>query len=227
LYLTIDGLSKEDLTNSSTIDSFMLSSIDTIIFDLGEVIVDLHTHKTIDAFASLFQNPDFNLYNFHHQVSFFNEFEKGLISETTFRQHIRNSVQIQNISDEDIDTAWNAMLGDTPQKKLDILSELKKTHKILALSNTNSIHIKFINNYLSNRKTGDCLENYFHFAYYSHHLFARKPDKEIYQKLIALENINPSKTLFIDDRIENIKTAQELGMQTFHMTHPEQFYDLF
>jgi hypothetical protein len=77
LYLTIDGLSKEDLTNSSTIDSFMLSSIDTIIFDLGEVIVDLHTHKTIDAFASLFQNPDFNLYNFHHQVSFLTNLKKA------------------------------------------------------------------------------------------------------------------------------------------------------
>ena len=225
--LTIDGLSKEDLTNSSAIDSFMLSSIDTIIFDLGEVIVDLHTHKTVEAFASLFQKPEFNLFSFHHQVSFFNEFEKGLISENEFRQQLRNVVQIQNVSDEDIDAAWNAMLGDTPQKKLDVLLQLKKTHRILALSNTNSIHIKFINDYLSNRKTGDCLENYFHLAYYSHDLFARKPDKEIYLKVIDIERLSPSSVLFIDDRIENIKTAQELGMQTFHMTHPEQFYKLF
>ncbi|MEI6312244.1 MAG: HAD family phosphatase [Bacteroidota bacterium] len=206
----------------------MLQNIDTLIFDLGEVIVDVNTQKTAAAFSSLFQIDTSTIFSFHHQINLFNQLEKGLILESDFRNQLRKVADNNTASDEAIDKAWNAMLGNTPQQKLDILKKLKATYKVFALSNTNSIHIRHINNEIKTRNGAtDCLENYFHHAYYSHDLHARKPDIAIFEKVIFLENINVSSTLFIDDRIENIKTAQDLGFQTYLMTNPEQFYELF
>ena len=206
----------------------MLQNIDTLIFDLGEVIVDINTQKTVTAFSSLFQIDASTIFSFQHQISLFNQFEKGFITAAEFRVQLRTVVNNHTATDEEIDNAWNAMLGITQQEKLDILKELKRTYKVFALSNTNNIHINHINKDIKKRNGAfDCLENYFHHAYYSHDLNTRKPDRAIFDKIILLENINVNAALFIDDRIENIKTAQDLGFQTYHMTNPEQFYTLF
>ena len=61
-----------------------------------------------------------------------------------------------------------------------------------------------------------------HTAYYSHELGLRKPDPHIYQKVIDLQNLNPAKTIFFDDRLENITAAQDSGIQAIQ--HIIQLY---
>ena len=48
-----------------------------------------------------------------------------------------------------------------------------------------------------------------------------KPNKEIYILAIKRFNLNPIETVFIDDKIENIKTAKKLGFKTIHLYKPE------
>lgn len=218
------GLLNEDLTSIIN----LLNNITTIIFDLGEVIVNVDTSKTTLAFSKLLQMDSSTLYSFHQQSTLFTDLEKGLISESSFRDQLRAASKQAHITDKEIDNAWNAMIGDTPQDKLNKLSALKEQYTILALSNTNSIHIRYINEYIKARNgSTDSLEDYFHHAYYSHHLNARKPDAEIYTKVAQLSQLQLSHCLFIDDRIENIITAEGLGMKTFHMQDPQQFYQIF
>lgn len=219
------GLLNDDSTNYF-ID---VSQLHAIIFDLGEVLVDLDTTATTKALTQLLQLEASQVFTFEHQTQLFTLFEKGLISSQDFRIGLKSlAINNSTISDAEIDNAWNAMLLDTPQKKLDVLKELKKKLRVLALSNTNTIHIANVNAQIKKRNgIDDCLENYFHHAYYSHDMHMRKPDKEIYEAVLNNERLSAPFVLFIDDRIENIKTARDLGMQTFHMTHPEQFYKLF
>ncbi len=40
----------------------------------------------------------------------------------------------------------------------------------------------------------------------------KKPDKRIYEHLINTHNLNPEECIFIDDQIENVEMAQNLGM---------------
>jgi putative hydrolase of the HAD superfamily len=204
----------------------ILDHISAIIFDLGEVIIDVDTSKTVNAFKALANENDINMFSFSHQADFFSQFEMGLISEDEFRANLRSSLKT-DASDETLNVAWNKMLGDLPQEKLNILQRLKSDYRTFALSTTNTIHIRFINDYLQHRKPQDKLDNYFHHAYYSHDLKARKPNDIAYTKVMALENLIPQQTLMIDDRLENLQAASDLGLRVFHMTDPSLFYQLF
>ena len=43
-----------------------------------------------------------------------------------------------------------------------------------------------------------------------------KPDVEIYKLLIKRHNLNPQHTVFIDDKEENIRAAELLGIHGIH-----------
>jgi len=47
-----------------------------------------------------------------------------------------------------------------------------------------------------------------------------KPSKEIYELAISKFKLIPEKTIFVDDRIENINTANSLGFNTVHLKNP-------
>jgi putative hydrolase of the HAD superfamily len=45
-----------------------------------------------------------------------------------------------------------------------------------------------------------------------------KPEPEIYRVTLSRLGVPASEALFVDDRIENIETARELGLRTLHFT---------
>ena len=48
-----------------------------------------------------------------------------------------------------------------------------------------------------------------------------KPDIKIYQLAIKKFNLNPEESLFIDDKIENTKGAEQAGIKTIQLQKPE------
>ena len=48
-----------------------------------------------------------------------------------------------------------------------------------------------------------------------------KPDIKIYQLAIKKFNLNPEESLFIDDKIENTKGAEQAGIKTVQLQKPE------
>jgi len=57
--------------------------------------------------------------------------------------------------------------------------------------------------------------------YYSHLMGMRKPNQDIFQFVLDTHGLKPEETLFIDDSPQHLKTANELGMQTYLMTAPD------
>ena len=51
-----------------------------------------------------------------------------------------------------------------------------------------------------------------------------KPDRKIYELAIKRFNLNPNNTVFIDDKLDNIKTAVSLGFNTIHLLNPNTIY---
>lgn len=197
--------------------------INTLIFDLGGVIVDLAPERTLNEFALLANKPVGDILELYATHACFPAFETGRIREEDFRNSIRSIFNL-TVSDAEIDHCWNAMLLEIPPEKLTMLTKLKKHFTTLILSNTNSIHLTYINEVILK---GQVLDTYVQHAYYSHKLGMRKPDHEIFEYVLNAHSLVPEQTLFMDDNPDNIKAAKALGIEALLIERPLQIIDLF
>ncbi|MEO6833426.1 MAG: HAD-IA family hydrolase, partial [Chitinophagaceae bacterium] len=62
------------------------------------------------------------------------------------------------------------------------------------------------------------LAHFFDKVYYSHQVGMRKPDAEIFLKILKENNLDPAKTLFLDDSPQHLVTAESLGIRTLLVT---------
>lgn len=192
-----------------------------IIFDLGGVLLDISYQKTIDAFKSL------GIQNFEEMFSqfkadeLFEKLETGEITEADFYSAIKNRT-VANISDAEIEQAWNAMLLDFRTESLQFLERLSKQYKLFLLSNTNNIHLKCFKQIFTQQTGKLSLDDYFIKAWYSSDVGLRKPHASIYQFVLEDENLLAEETLFIDDTLINIEGAQKMGIKTHHLLPTEK-----
>ncbi len=214
-----------DICRSFTKD-LELQKIKTIIFDLGGVIIDLDEAATTRAFADLSGIPIEVLLSSFQQEVFFQDFEKGLIDANAFRIHIKKAIK-KELEDEAIDTAWNAMLGAIKPARIELLDKLKSAYQVMILSNTNAIHEAAFHKILKAVSGKDHLQFFVHKVYFSHEMGMRKPDAEIYQKVLKNHALNPAETLFLDDKLANLEGAQQCGIQTQQVLYPDQILEIF
>lgn len=198
----------------------------SIIFDLGGVIINLDESRTISAFATISKLPHSSVKNSILQSKDYKKFEKGLIDDELFRAAIRKEFQIE-ASDKQIDDCMNAMLLDIPVERIELLKSLRSSFRLFLLSNTNNIHLNKFNSIFKQNIGDDTIDECFDKAYYSHRVNMRKPDLEIYRLVTNENNLEPNETLFLDDNESNLKGAQALGINTFHIKDPSQLFELF
>src|SRR5688572_7631143 len=158
----------------------------------------------------------------------FEVYERGLMNDTDFRNFVRDVFSVKS-TDEQIDVCWNAMLLGLPLKKLNLMERLKKDFSVYLLSNTNNIHLNFINQIMLPGiiDNGNMLDNYFHRAYYSHIMKKRKPNADIFEQVLNENSLMAHETLFLDDNLANIEGAKKLGIQTVHVVTPDLILDYF
>lgn len=202
---------------------YRLEKINTIIFDLGEVIVDLDVKAVIDAFSLITKGLDLN--KIFHEYSFFNDYETGKIDNEDFVKNI-NEVAGANFTIEEIYHIWNLMIKDIPLSRLELISSLKKHFRVLVLSNTNTMHEDYFEKLMQSR-IGLTMKDLVDKAYYSHHMGMRKPDPDIYQYVLKQEGLSPETTMFLDDKSENIEAARKLGIIAHRVEFPDQIFDIF
>lgn len=203
------------------------AGIKNLIFDLGGVILDLSVETTHEALARLSGISKQKSADIFHHSPGLNEYEKGKMDDTSFRHYLREIYNLK-ATDEQIDACWNAMLLGIPLEKLQLLNRLRQHYNVLLLSNTNEIHLHYINNTILSKLTGETsLDIYFHKAYYSQRLLMRKPDAEIFEYVLEENKVNPSETLFFDDNALNVLGAQSVGIKTVHVTSPDLILTYF
>jgi len=199
-----------------------LQKIKTIIFDLGGVIINLYVEKTIAAFARLSGYTEKKVEEAYESADIFKHYEKGLVSDEAFRQRLSAEFNVGATEDE-IDTAWNAMLGDIPYDRIESIKSVMQNYKCIVLSNTNSIHERAFHKILSDSFPYPHLKDLFHEVYFSHELNQRKPDKEIYQKVLIQSQTGAGEALFLDDSQLNLDAASKLGIHTLHIPRNSGF----
>ena len=201
-----------------------MKNIDNIIFDLGNVILNIDYQNTIDAFKKIGVPNASSFYSKSSQLNIFNQLETGHISKQNFILEIQKIVPKASASQ--IINAWNAILQDLPNERLEILKNIKDKFSIFLLSNTNSIHIEKIINKLGEKKYEE-FYNLFEKVYYSHEVKLRKPNADIFKLVIKENCLSIKNTLFIDDSIQHIESAKKIGLKTYHLDGNKTLESIF
>lgn len=202
------------------------STIKNLIFDLGGVIINLAPDKTVEAFAHLTGLPATNVLRLYKERTEFHDYEKGLLTDDEFRAALRSLFAV-SATDDRLDACWNAMLLDIPLARITLLEKLRPHHRLFLLSNTNNIHLQCFNKIVKGVTGQSSLDSFFDQAHYSHLMKMRKPDREIYEFVLAQHGLAPHETLFLDDNVSNLEGASEAGIKTFHVQHPDLIFTLF
>lgn len=191
-----------------------VKGIKNIIFDLGGVIIDLDMQATIAAFNRLSPLPFEDFYTQAKQVELFNAFDKGTVSEADFFAQLKRMIRYQG-EDQHLLIAWNAMLGEIPDHRLELLVDAKQSYRTFLLSNTNETHITAFEHDLYVNNGVKHFSDYFDGLYYSCRVGMRKPDKNIFEMVLQKNKLNPTETIFIDDSEQHVKGAGECGINAY------------
>lgn len=191
----------------------MIKGIKHIIFDLGNVLLNINPDLTYKALADL-KIPDFErVYQSLLQQNIFEDLEVNKISGQQFIDIIKQTAQIP-LQDHSIINAWNALLLDFPLRRLQLLQQLQLHYDLILLSNTNEIHEQQFNKTLHQSHGIPNIGVFFDKVYYSHKVGIRKPAPQIFELVLNECSFNPQHTLFIDDLEQNTLAAAQLGIQT-------------
>lgn len=183
--------------------------IDTIIFDFGNIFINLDEI----AFEKNFKEIGVDV----HSEAFLEiskKYEVGKLDELEFIQKLTPLCNTDDLLK--IREAWNSILLNFPLNRLEFIQMISSRFQLFLLSNTNNTHIdKF------EHKEGQSFARDFYSCfekvYFSYEIGKRKPDESTYRYVMNNHNLIPKKTLFIDDKLENIEGAKNEGLQTWHL----------
>lgn len=192
-----------------------MSSINTIIFDLGGVLIDWNpkylyrkiftTEQEVDWFLSNICTSDWN-----------DQQDAGRSFEEATRELIGKHPQY-----EEAIAAWYGRWTETIsgpiEESVTLLESLKSSgkYRLYALTNWSAETFPWAYNNFS-------FLSWFEGIVVSGHEKTRKPFPEFYKILFDRYDVNPSHALFIDDNFRNVDGAKAVGLNAIHFQSPTQ-----
>lgn len=182
------------------------------IFDLGGILVDVNLNNIYSGLERLGFSAETQKEHMDHLTQWATDYEQGMVSTKDFFAHIQSFCQA-GTSQEAVRQAWNSVIENTTQERLQLVKDLGAAHRVFLLSNTNEAHWEYIrqHTFINN---GFPPEELFEQVFLSYEMKLIKPDVRIYQEVLRATGIQPGETLFIDDRADNLASAATLGIHT-------------
>jgi putative hydrolase of the HAD superfamily len=197
-----------------------------IIFDLGNVIVRLDESATMQAFEQLGLGKFEHVRDNPETLKLFQGMGLGLISNEEYFSAFRHIAR-EDLTDEQIANATNAMLRYIPDVKKQKLMDLRKAgYRTFLLSNTIDLHWRYCCENLFAMGPYS-VDDYFERTFVSQEMHMKKPNDDIFQEVIRETGICPTETLFIDDLMVNCQAAERNGMHAFHNKDFDDWMTLF
>ena len=180
-------------------------ALKTLFMDIGQVLVGLNYASLLEQIQSLSPlsrerirqclggNPDTPLY------------ETGRMETETFLGRLSKTLKI-NTAPQTLKEAWGNLLPPGSLISPEFFNELKERYQLVALSNTNEMHFDYL---LKTHPLVKRLDDYV----LSYQVGFLKPDRRIYEAALSRVGRSATEVLFIDDRTENVTSAEKLGIR--------------
>ncbi len=187
----------------------MTTQIKTLLLDVGQVLVALDYPAALRRVMQYTQLPGEEIskrLSGHQAVVLY---ESGKLPTQEFYEITSRLLEMQ-VSLEDFKRGWGDMFAlqspDGQCISAALFRELKRSYRIVALSNTNEMHWEYL-------ETVFPLIHEFDDYVLSFRVGAMKPDPAIYRAALACAACTPAEVFFIDDMPVNIEAAAQLGIK--------------
>lgn len=195
-----------------------MSNINTIIFDLGGVLIDWNP---MYVYKDYFESEEKRDYFFAHIcTSEWNEEQDAGRSIVEATQTLITQFPDWEQPIRDYYGRWTEMLNGPIHEAVALFRKLKELnkYKMYALTNWQAdlfnialVRYSFL--------------HWFDGRVVSGEEKMRKPFPEFYQVLLDRYNVKPEEALFIDDNLRNVKAAEQLGIPSIHFRSPQQLLE--
>ncbi len=193
-----------------------MSDINTIIFDLGGVLIDWNPQYVFnDSYFESVEKRDHFLE--HICTPDWNERQDEGRSIVEATEELIKEFPEWESAIRDFYGRWTDMLNGPIEETVNIFRSLKEARKynLYALTNWQAglfdialVRYDFL--------------HWFDGRVVSGEEKMRKPFPEFYQLLLDRYDIEPSRALFIDDNLRNVKAAEMMGIGSIHFQSPAQ-----
>ncbi len=176
------------------------SSFDVLLFDLGGVLMDFAGFEELGNLIPGFPTrPEVRDRWIHSSAV--QRFERGEITPQRFAEGVIEELEI-DLAPPDFLVRFVDWAREPSPEAISLLTRLRHDHRIAALSNANELHTP-----LHRRRFGSVIETF----YFSDEIGAVKPDRAIFEHVIADLNVPPHRIAFFDDTPVNVESAREAG----------------
>lgn len=191
-----------------------MSKINTLIFDIGNVLVDFCWQDAVGR-MKLDENIAKRLIDATIKSQTWNEFDRGILSEEELTEEfISNDPDIKDIILLFLNDYYKYIVKQYDYANEWIDSFIKKGYKVYFLSNFSERGHRVFAEDLNFLEKGDG-------AVLSYKVKLIKPDTAIYQLLIDMYDISPDEAVFIDDTAVNVLAAKSVGLNAITFTDRE------
>jgi putative hydrolase of the HAD superfamily len=185
--------------------------IKTVLFDYAGVITPT---KNNFEFA-LTNSKRFGLSPkalMHMTYENWNEAVIGKVKSSIFWEQIAGKLNIKpaELMDLVIDTF------PVDKRMVDIIEKTKKNHTTVLFSNQ-------IEDWIEKVIDDNSLRTKFNYFVNSYMVGAKKPDPRIFLEALKVTDSKPEETLLVDDSLENVEAAKQMGINAIQFENFEQF----
>lgn len=187
--------------------------IKAVLFDMGNVLLNFDAYKAARRFAKACRVPLTKIWLHFFTSPAEKAYTRGEISSYEFYRHARRALKFP-ITYSAFKHYWNDIFWENEGME-DLLRRLKKHYLLYLVSNTNALHFQHIQDQFK-------LLKYFDRTFPSHRVGHRKPDREIYEKVLRQIRLPAKETVFIDDVPKFVQGARKVGMHAIRFRNKKQ-----
>ncbi len=188
-----------------------------ILFDLGVVLLNIDyapaLRKAMKYCDGKHAGSPERFFDLIRRDSSVNRYERGDLSAREFYDHF---VRITGFSGdfETFAAIWRDIFSEN-ERMTGFGREISKDYRVYLASNASDLHVPYVFEAFPSL-------DYFSDAAFSFRLRASKPERAFYERAMKQFGVEPETCLFIDDRPENIKGAEQCGIRSILYTTPDE-----
>jgi glucose-1-phosphatase len=190
-------------------------AIKAVVFDLGGVLIEICHERAIGLWAAACGASVEDITRLYWTDKLYRRMENGQMSIAEYHRHIVCEIG-RPMSLAAFTEGWNSMLGDILPGIEPLLDRLAGKVRLVCLSNTNAPHVAVFKTTLAG------LFSRFERVFYSHEMATRKPEPQIYLRVLEHLATPAAQVAFVDDRAENVVGAEAVGMRGVLSTTVDQ-----